>query len=144
MISLSLLPPPAPGHLQLFLCFPVCPCSVFPAEIQSGCPQTGEAAWQPEAAAASPRRGMTLSLLDRVTLPAKHPSSALFAVPERRLQGEIGKPLSWTTQAEETPAFPSQALSLLPSVSSPLAFLPSLLLNATSLLSFYLPSPSCC
>lgn len=68
MISASLLPPPVPSHgtrspAASLDSFPVL-VQYLPTAIQSCSPHTGEAAWQPTAAAAAPlHRGMLLSLL---------------------------------------------------------------------------------
>lgn len=173
MISASLLPPPVPSHgtrspAASLDSFPVL-VQYLPTAIQSCSPHTGEAAWQPTAAAAAAaplHRGMLLSLLVSLSVTVcyiqpKTPlpsSSLLFSSSASAAPGGgwrankkgvcvVSSPLSSTaTQREETPAlhFRSRALPLAPCVSWPLALppLPPSLSPLPSSLSISPPPPA--
>lgn len=171
MISASLLPPPVPSHgtrspaasLDSFRVL----VQYLPTAIQSCSPHTGEAAWQPTAAAAAAaplHRGMLLSLLVSLSVTVCYiqpktplPSSSLllfsFCCSGWRLEGkQKGRVLGLLTSLLDSHAegrdsrsafsFSSSSTRSLCKLAPRLASPPSLSV-LTSLLSFHLPSPSC-
>lgn len=150
MISTRLLLPPVPSHgmrspaasLPTFLSVLVW---LFPAEIQMCCPHAARAAWQPAAAAASPRGGMIQSLLVslRVTVCNIQLNKQIWRgncgilayFLDHHAEGRDSRsPFSFSS------SFTRSQSKLAPCLAYPPSLPPSLSV-ATSLLSFHFPSP---